>query len=171
MRVVVWITERGWEACVDAAAALVPADADVTLLSVPSRDLEEVAAGGRAGLLGRRPPPAPGPAWEEVADDAAQALVADARRRLGREAATAVRHGRVEREVVTACAGADLLVLARDGDDAHLGPKSLGKHARFVVDHAPCRVLLVWPGEPPDATDLPPPPPPPHERRRGPRGS
>ena len=69
-----------------------------------------------------------------------------------------MRHGRVEREVVTACAGADLLVLARDGDDERLGPKSLGRHARFVVDHAPCRVLLVWPGEPP-AADLPPPPP------------
>jgi nucleotide-binding universal stress UspA family protein len=171
MRVVVWTTERGWEACVDEVAVLVPADAEVTLLYVPSNDLEEVAAGGRAGLLGRRPPPAAGPAWDEVADDAARALLADARRRLGREAATEVRHGRVEREVVAACAGADLLVLARDGDDAHLGPKSLGKHARFIVDHAPCRVLLVWPGEAPDAADLPPPPLPPHEPRRGRRAT
>ena len=172
MRVVVWITEAGWEACVETAAALAPADADLTLLAVPSGELEEVAAGGRAGLLGRRPPPPRGPSWDEVADGAARALLADARDRLGREAATEVRHGRVEREVVAACAGADLLVLARDGDDERLGPKSLGRHARFVVDHAPCRVLLVWPGEPP-AAKLPPPPhehgehpppPPPHER-------
>jgi nucleotide-binding universal stress UspA family protein len=161
MRVVVWIAETGWEACVETAAALAPADADVTLLAVPSGELEEVAAGGRAGLLGRRPPPPPGPSWDEVADDAARALLADALDRLGREAATEVRHGRVEREVVAACVGADLLVLARDGDDARLGPKSLGRHGRFVVDHAPCRVLLVWPGEPP-AAKLPPPPP--HER-------
>jgi nucleotide-binding universal stress UspA family protein len=163
MRVVVWITEGGWEACVDETAALVPADAEVTLLCVPSAEVEEVAAGGRAGLLGRRPPRPTGPTWDEVADDAAEALLADARDRLGRDAATEVRHGRVEREVVAACAGADLLVLARDGDDARLGPKSIGRHARFVVDHAPCRVLLVWPGEPPDASDMPPPPPP-HER-------
>jgi nucleotide-binding universal stress UspA family protein len=161
MRVVVWIVEAGWEACVDTTVALVPADAEVTLLAVPSSELEEVAAGGRAGLLGRRSPPPPGPAWDEVADEAARALLADAGARLGRDADSEVRHGRVEREVVAACAGADLLVLARDGDDKRLGPKSLGRHARFVVDHAPCRVLLVWPGEPP-ALDLPPPPP--HER-------
>ena len=157
MRVVVWITETGWEACVETAAAPAPAGAEVTLLAVPSGELEEMAAGGLAGLLGRRPPPPRGPSWDEVADDAARALLADARDRLGREAATEVRHGRVEREVVAACVGADLLVLARDGD-ARLGPKSLGRHARFVVDHAPCRVLLVWPGEPP-AAKLPPPPP------------
>jgi nucleotide-binding universal stress UspA family protein len=165
MRVVVWIAEGGWEACVDTAGALVPGDASLTLLAVPSAELEQVAAGGRAGLLGRRPPP-PRPRWDQVADDAAQALLADARERLGRDVETEVRHGRVEREVVAACAGADLLVLARDGDDERLGPKSLGKHARFVVDHAPCQVLLVWPGEPPGVGGLPPPPP--HERGEGP---
>src|SRR5262245_50099814 len=35
--------------------------------------------------------------------------------------------GRPERAVVAASASADLLVLARDGDQARLGPKSLGK--------------------------------------------
>jgi len=40
----------------------------------------------------------------------------------------------------------DLLVLARDGDRSRAGPASLGPGARFVVDHAPCQVLLVWPG-------------------------
>jgi nucleotide-binding universal stress UspA family protein len=158
MRVVVWITETGWEACVDETAAIVPAGAEITLLSVASDELEEVAAGGRAGLLGRRSPPPPGPRWDEVAEEAAAALLADARERLGRAAATERRHGRVEREVVAACAGADLLVMARDGDD-RLGPKSLGRHGRFVVDHAPCRVLLVWPQRPPGVDTLPPPPP------------
>ena len=43
----------------------------------------------------------------------------------------------------------DLLVLARDGDHSRLGPHSLGPAARFVVDHAPCRVLLVWADAPP----------------------
>jgi hypothetical protein len=56
--------------------------------------------------------------------------------------------------------GPSLLILAREG--AAAGPKSLGKAARFVVDHATCPVLLVWPGQPPD-TPLPPPPP---ERER-----
>jgi nucleotide-binding universal stress UspA family protein len=164
MRVVVWIAETGWEACVDTAAALVPAHAGVTLLAVPPAEVAEVAEGGRAGLLGRRPPPPRRPSLDELADAAAERLLADALERLGRDAATELRHGRVEREVVAACAGADLLVCARDGHGDRLGPKSLGKHGRFVVDHAPCQVLLVWPREPPAADTLPPPPPPRHRR-------
>jgi nucleotide-binding universal stress UspA family protein len=162
MRAVVWITERSWEACVDEAAAFVPADADVTLLVAPSVEAEEVAAGGRAGLFGRRPPPGPGPALREISDAAAQALLDDARERLGRRARTVVRRGRVEREVVAECEGADLLVMARDGE-RRLGPPSLGRHGRFVVDHAPCRVLLVWAAPPPGVETIPPPPPP-HQR-------
>jgi nucleotide-binding universal stress UspA family protein len=162
MRAVVWITERSWEACVDEAAAFVPADAEVTLLVAPSGDVEEVAAGGRAGLFGRRPPPRPGPELREISDEAAHALLADARERLGRDARTVVRRGRVEREVVAECEGADLLVMARDGE-RRLGPPSLGRHGRFVVDHAPCRVLLVWAGAPPGVETIPSPPPPGHE--------
>jgi len=165
MRAVVWITERSWETCVDEAAALLPADADVTLLCAVAADVEAVAAGGRAGLLGRRPPPPAEPSYERLSDEAADALLADARSRFGRPARTEVRRGRVEREVVAACDGADLLVLARDGE-RKLGPPSLGKHQRFVVDHAPCRVLLVWPDDPPKADTLPPPPPDKHKRKK-----
>ena len=167
MRIVVWITERSWEACVDEVAAFAATDAQVELVAVPEPDLEEVAAGGRAGLLGRRPTPAPQPTWNAVADAAAKELLDDAAARLGRPAATQIRHGRPEREVVAACAGADLLILARDGDDARLGPKSLGRYARFVVDHAPCQVLLLWPAGPPGVETIPPPPehPPPPARR------
>jgi len=172
MRAVVWTTERSWEACVDEAAALLPDDAEVTLLCVLDANVEAVAAAGRIGLLGRRPPPHEEPTYAQLSAEAAARLLADASARLGRPARTEVRRGRVEREVVAACDGADLLVLARDGE-RKLGPPSLGKHQRFVVDHAPCRVLLVWPDEPPGADALPPPPPgppghepPPHERRR-----
>lgn len=164
MRAVVWITERAWEACVDEAAAFLPSDADVTLLAAPSGEPEELAAGGRAGLFGRRPPPAPGPALSEISDDAAQALLADAAERFGRAARAVLRRGRVEREVVAACEGADLLVMARDGE-RRLGPPSLGRHGRFVLDHAPCRVLLVWAASPPGVETIPPPPrhPPGHD--------
>jgi hypothetical protein len=48
-------------------------------------------------------------------------------------------------------------VVARDGDHSRLGPKSLGHATRFVVDHAPCAVLLVWPDETPGIESLPPP--------------
>ncbi|GAA4690781.1 hypothetical protein GCM10023263_29200 [Phytohabitans rumicis] len=149
-----WVAEGTWPSCVDAARAL-PA-ADVVLLHVIDPDAAEAIGGARAGLLGRGLPD-DGAATAALA--AAQTrLLAAAQARLGRAAHHAARQGRPEREVVAACAGADLLVLARDGDHSRLGPRSIGPHTRFVLDHAPCRVLLVWPDEPPDLATLPPPP-------------
>jgi nucleotide-binding universal stress UspA family protein len=155
MRAVVWIAEGTWEACVDHAAALVPADAEVTLLHVAPSDVEAMAVDGTRRLLGRRPPP---PRHHEepvqaVADEEAEALLEAARQRLGRPAQLVARRGRTEREVVSACSDADLLVAVRDGE-ARLGPPSLGKRTRFVVDHAPCQVLLVWDGPPPGVDTL-----------------
>jgi nucleotide-binding universal stress UspA family protein len=140
MRAVVWIAESTWETCVDEAAAYLPRDAEVTLLHVAPSDVELIA-GRRHGPLGRHHPP--GPPLEAIADEAAHALLEDAAARLGRPAQQLARRGRVEHEVVAAAADADLLILARDGE-RRPGPKSLGPRTRFVVDHAPCRVLLVW---------------------------
>ena len=155
MRTLVWIVEDTWEATVAEAAALVPPDTAITLLHVAPADVEELAGGGRRGLLGRHPPPPPEHGIRAISDAAAQALLEDARERIGRPAETVARRGRVEREVVAAAQDADLLVLARDGDRKRLGPKSLGPPARFVVDHAPCRVLLVWADEPPGVETIP----------------
>jgi nucleotide-binding universal stress UspA family protein len=108
------------------------------------------AHGAYAGLLGRggwpqRGHPDPGDAVEAAGVAAEAELMAAAAERFGREARTVFRRGRVEHEVVAACAGMDVLVVARDGDAGRAGPRSLGPAGRFVVDHAPCRVLLVWP--------------------------
>jgi len=157
MRAIVWIAEGTWEACVDQTTALLSEDDEITLLHVAPQDVEEFAARGSARLLGRHPPPPPGPALRAIAEEEAQALLAEASARLARPARTESRRGRIEREVVAACAGADLLILARDGE-SRLGPKSLGKHTRFVVDHVPCQVLLVWPVLPPGVETIPPPP-------------
>jgi nucleotide-binding universal stress UspA family protein len=148
MRALVWIVDDTWEATVDEADAFLPADADVTLLHVAPADVESVAEGARHGLLGRpRPrhhgPPPPKP-LRAISEEAAAALLAAARERLGRDATTVSLRGRVEREVVEAADQADVLVLARDGDHTRPGPHSLGPAARYVVDHASCRVLLVW---------------------------
>ena len=160
MTVIIWITEGTWQATVDAARVHAPAAADLVLLHVTSGDVSEAAHGAFAGLLGRdRPGRDPGAQLEALARAAAAALLDDAASRLGRPATRAERHGRVEREVVRAADGADLLICARDGDRAHLGPRSLGPATRFVVDHAPCPVLLVWPEQAPAADSLPPPPP------------
>ncbi len=148
MRALVWIAEDTWEGCVDHARALLPPGADVTLLHVAPSDVEDLAAGGGARLLGRRPPPPPGRQLRAIAAEEAAALLDSARDRLGRAAQLESRRGRIEREVLDACAGADLLVLARDGR-LRLGPDSLGPRTRFVLDHAGCQVLLVWADEPP----------------------
>ncbi len=153
MRAVIWIVEGSWEGCVDRARELLPADADVTLLHVSSSDVEELAAHPGPGLLGRHHPPPPGPTVRQISEAEAQSLLESARRRLGRPAHLASRRGRVEREVVEACEGSDLLVLARDGEPRR-EPKSLGPRSRFVVDHAGCAVLLVWAQDPPGPESL-----------------
>jgi nucleotide-binding universal stress UspA family protein len=165
MRALVWIIEDTWQATIDDANALLPSDAEITLLHVASTEPETLARAARRGLLGRHPPPPPEP-LREIAEQAATELLAAAQTRLGRPATPQARRGRVEREVVTAADGMDILVLARDGDRERLGPRSLGPTTRFVIDHAPSRVLLIWPDTAPELTTIPPPPPsgtpPPH---------
>jgi nucleotide-binding universal stress UspA family protein len=148
MRALVWIAEDTWEGCVDRASGLVPDDAEVTLLHVAPTDVERMASGGASRLLGRRPPAPPGPPLRAIAAEEAQALLERAAARFGRPVRTEARRGLVEREVIEASADADLLVLARDGR-LGLEPKSLGPQTRFVLDHAPCQVMLVWPDDPP----------------------
>ncbi|MGW1957737.1 universal stress protein [Streptomyces sp. NPDC001920] len=151
MAVVVWIVEGTWHACVDAARSQVPEGAQIVLLHVTGHESEGVAHGAFAGLLGRgHPERDPGTRMERSAADSARGLLREAADRLGRPCTRVERSGRVERAVVDAAEGADLLIVARDGDRGHRGPKSLGPAGRFVVDHAPCPVLLVWPGPAPD---------------------
>jgi len=157
MTVVAWIVEGTWPACVDAVRRYAPADADIVLLHVTDPDVADAARGAYAGLLGRRHSHRdPGRQVESLACAAAEQLLDEAAARLGRRCTRVERTGRTEREVVAAADGAELLVLARDGDMSHLGPRSLGHASRFIVDHAPCPLLLVWPGPPPAADTLPP---------------
>jgi nucleotide-binding universal stress UspA family protein len=114
---------------VDAAWAL--PDAEVTLIQVA-----EAPPGPPGGLLGRhRPPRHDAPPADDLLDDAAE--------RLGRDADRLSPPGRPEQAVTEAAADFDLLVLSRT--NTRIGPHSLGHATRFVVDHAPCALLLVWP--------------------------
>ncbi|MFE4055815.1 universal stress protein [Streptomyces sp. NPDC059096] len=142
----VWITESTWAACVDAARERAPDDA-VVLLHVGDDEIAEAAHLAYAGLLGRghRPDRDPGPRLEALSGTAAADLLEAAAHRLGRPCELLEHHGEVEHEVVRAAAGADLLICARDGGRDRPGPHSLGRATRFVVDHATCPVLLVWP--------------------------
>jgi nucleotide-binding universal stress UspA family protein len=162
VRVVAWIVEGTWRSCVDAASELAPAGAEVSLLYVVDDEVAGLASGGfgaRLGLRGRGHGASPGRPADDAAAQAGRTLLARAAERLARPSTSELRHGRVEREVVLATEGADLLVVARDGDRSRLGPKSLGHGSRFVVDHAPCSVVLVWPEATPAVGTVPPPPP------------
>jgi nucleotide-binding universal stress UspA family protein len=146
LRVLAWITEGGWEACVDAVARL--GAAEVTLIHVATVDLPGPRGRRHEEVMER---------MTELAGEAAQALLDDAAERLDDGNVTMytlAESGLPEDVVMQAAADADLLVIARDS--RHPSPHSIGHAARFVVDHAPCAVLLVWPGGGPDG---PPPKP------------
>ncbi|HEX7306803.1 universal stress protein [Lentzea sp.] len=140
MTVVVWIADDTWQDCVDAAR-----DQQGEFLLVHVSDAAGAAHGAFAGLFGRHSSLDPGTRVDDLAADHATRLLDAAADRLGRPCAKETRVGRVEHEVVAAAREASLLVLCRDGDVSHAGPRSLGPATRFVVDHAPCPVLLVWP--------------------------
>lgn len=122
----------------------------VGLLYVIDLGPREGLAHARERFLRR--PGLPGPREQEMGEaeaGAAQHHLAEGLRYFP-EAESLQRRGRPEREIVNAAADwrADLLLI-----DAHaeyegkpvLGPKSVGHVARFVLDHAPCPVLLVRP--------------------------
>jgi nucleotide-binding universal stress UspA family protein len=79
----------------------------------------------------------------------AQEILNEARRYLA-SAETLEKEGRPELEIVNLAAEwrADLVVVcsrALYGEKREIGPKSVGHVARFVLDHAPCPVLLLRP--------------------------
>lgn len=145
MTTVVWLTEGTWPACVDAAREHSPPATDIVLLYVRAPEIPGAAHGAPAHSPGEGWDNDPGSRLERLAAASGEHLVRAAAERLDLPCTAQVRTGRVEREVVTAAGSAGLLVLARDGDRAHPGPRSLSPAARYVVDHAPCPVLLVWP--------------------------
>ncbi len=66
------------------------------------------------------------------------------------QAETLLRQGLAELEIVNAAAEwqADVILIcprAEYGEPPHIGPRSVGHVARFVLDHAPCPVLLLRP--------------------------
>lgn len=168
MKAVVLITEGVWEAAVDAARDAVPTDASIELLHVDTGDAEHVLEGAFSGLMGRGRRSGASAALAQDLDQATAQLLDAAAHRLGRPCEKRALKGRPERVAVAAVEGADLLVMSRDGDFSRLGPKSIGHISRFIIDHVPCQLLLVWPGSVPPVSSIPPPPPPghkpPHER-------
>jgi nucleotide-binding universal stress UspA family protein len=164
MRVLAWVEPATWPAVVAASRAR-PATDTITVAATEALDGPAPAELVHA-LIGRAHPD-PDPGLSALGAQEARALLDQAAEALGRPCTTVLLAGPPERAVITAAADADLLILARDGDHSRLGPHSLGRHTRFVIDHAPCTVELIWPAAAPGLDTVPPPPPPP---RRGTRG-
>lgn len=159
MRITVWVTEGTWPACVDAARELAAQDTEYTLIHVLDTGPQEMAATASSGLLGRGRRRDPAQVIGRLGEEAAEDMLRQAAARLQTPARIRLESGRPERVVTAAAEAADYLVVGRDGDRSRLGPHGLGRHTRFVVDHAPCRVLLIWPEPAPDLGSIPPPPP------------
>jgi nucleotide-binding universal stress UspA family protein len=92
----------------------------------------------------------PGPREHEMqqAEQAAAQDILKEALRYFPNAETLQRRGRPEREIVNVAAewGADLVLIcprADYGGKPTIGPRSVGHVARFLLDHAPCPVLLV----------------------------
>ena len=156
MRIVVWVCEGTWPACIDAVAGLAgSAEAEIVLLHVRGEPLPPPRPGSLIGLgrIGRVEQET-----RQLSRQAAEQLLSRAQSRPARGAETRLESGPAERVVTVAAAEADYLVVGRDGDVSRLGPRSLGRETRFVIDHAPCPVLLVWPGAVPGPESIPPAP-------------
>jgi len=110
----------------------------------PRKDIEHT----RERFLRRPGPPRSREDEMEQAELAAAQDVLNEGLRYLPDAETFQRLGRPEREIVNVSAEwqADLVIICPRGEyggKPAIGPKSVGHVARFVLDHAPCPVLLV----------------------------
>jgi nucleotide-binding universal stress UspA family protein len=110
----------------------------------PRKDIEHT----RERFLRRPGPPRSREDEMEQAELAAAQDVLNEGLRYIPNAETFRRQGRPEREIVNVAAEwqADLVIICPRGEyggKPTIGPKSVGHVARFVLDHAPCPVLLV----------------------------
>jgi nucleotide-binding universal stress UspA family protein len=110
----------------------------------PRKDIEHT----RERFLRRPGPPRSRDEEMEQAELAAAQDVLNEGLRFLPNAETFQRPGRPEREIVNLAAEwqADLVIICPQGEyggKPSIGPKSVGHVARFVLDHAPCPVLLV----------------------------
>jgi nucleotide-binding universal stress UspA family protein len=109
------------------------------------------APGGPSGTPPAPPIPAnasPIDAAEQAAGEAALEEARQAAEQAGLHVQTGLQKGRPEQEIVQMARtwGCQLIAIqASAGGQGrpHIGPESVGHVARFVLDHAPCDVLLL----------------------------
>ncbi len=151
MRVLCCLDGTNSEEVSKAVAEMVrPEERVVGLLYVVDSGPHREMGRKREGLMRPRRPSGPLHDRMQQAETFAVQDILDEGLRYMPGAETLQRGGRPEREIVL-CATewrADLIIICPRSpkfDGPTLGPKSVGHVARFVLDHAPCPVLLVRP--------------------------
>ena len=167
MKILCAIGIQGGAELVKRVADVAAAGPELVLLHVidsgPRRTLEEMlrGPGGLRRMPPRPPAPPPPPGHEEArpldaAEQAAgEAILDEARQAAAQAGLTAqavLQKGRPEQLIVQVAReqGCRLVAIqASEGAQGRpaLGPESVGHVARFVLDHAPCDVLLIREGE------------------------
>ena len=147
MRVLCCLDGTNTERVNNAIGTLLPVETLSFLYVIDTRPHEEMER--RTGpLLRRARSDAPRLERMHQADEGAAQEILEEARSIHPNAETLYRRGQPERVIVNYAAewNADLIVIcprSTQSDGPTIGPKSLGHVARFVVDHAPCPVLLV----------------------------
>jgi len=149
MRVLCCLDGTNLEQVSDAIVTLVPTETLTLsfLYVIDTRPHEEMER--RTGpLLRRARPDAPRIERMNQADEGAAQEILEEARGVHPDAETVYRRGQPERVIVNYAVewNADLIVICPRSPQSGgptIGPKSLGHIARFVVDHAPCPVLLI----------------------------
>ena len=149
MRVLCCLDGTNLEQVSNAIVTLIPAEPLTLnfLYVIDTRPHEEMER--RTGpLLRRARPDAPRLERMHQADEGAAQEILEEARGVHPNAETLYRRGQPERVIVNYAAewNADMIVICPRSswnEGPTTGPKSIGHVARFVVDHAPCPVLLV----------------------------
>lgn len=154
MRVICAIGQRGGPELIEGLVKIIGNEAECLLLHVidtgPRHDWKDYLR----GPLHRRPHPdkLPHEAAIRSAEEAASRTVIEdamqAAQRFGFKATEIIKEGQPEKIIIQVAREMEVTLIAiwaREGGAGHprIGPAALGHTARFVIDHAPCDVLLL----------------------------
>jgi nucleotide-binding universal stress UspA family protein len=154
MRLVCAIGQRGGPELIQRMTKIIGNEAECLFLHVidtrPRRDLEDYLRGPLHRLPHHHKPAREeaAKAAEETAGQLAIEETLETAQKVGLKVSSSIKQGRPEEIIVQAAQeiNADLIVMwAREGAIGRppIGPASIGHIARFVLDHAPCDVLLL----------------------------
>ena len=152
MRVLCPMGHRGGPELIGRIAEVLAKDSELLLVHVvdtgPRHDLKHLIEGLRHAPPGKADRDAELSAAEEIVGHAALAEAQAAAEAAGFKVQSRSAQGRPE-EVIMQIARDEsvslICISAREGAEGHphIGPASVGHTARFILDHAPCNVLLI----------------------------